>query len=215
MKGREDAQRAYFGALWQRSLGGVGGWGVGLSLEYSRSAPCARSEVLSSFEPGCMCVAYGWVTCKASNSGQQRCCTPALWRRWYRRPKQRNRWHSRAASVWDNLCGGGEGRRGPELTHLVTGEGAAATMGHSARGGTAGFEDWGPEWFSWCLLRFRGSKLVRGRGASARGGCVAQVCVFHFGEGVGERRRGGSAAVVSVSRAMVGLEGSCKREGFV
>ncbi|KAF1911687.1 hypothetical protein BDU57DRAFT_523643 [Ampelomyces quisqualis] len=30
---REEAlQRAYFGPLWQRGLGGVGGWGVGWSL---------------------------------------------------------------------------------------------------------------------------------------------------------------------------------------
>jgi hypothetical protein len=50
----------------------------------------SQSEVLSSFEVGCMCVAHNWVTCEASDSSQKPCCTPAVWRRWYRRPKQRN-----------------------------------------------------------------------------------------------------------------------------
>lgn len=198
-------RRASFGALWQRGLGGVGGWDLGWSLECSMSAPCARSEVLSGFEPGCMRVAHSWVTCKASNSGQQRCGTPALWRRWYRRPKQRNRWHSRAASVWDNLCGGEEGRRG-RLTHLATEESAVATMGHAARGGRAGFEDRGPDGLCGWLLRLRGQQtrsragwkcagwlrgtglgpsLWRGRGRASSwrrcGGCVGEprnACVW-------------------------------------
>jgi hypothetical protein len=128
-----------------------------------------------------MRVAHRWVACEASDSGQQPCLHSGAVDSVTQATKAAKQWHSRAASVWEILCGQAEaverkekteGRSGRVLTHLGTDESAVA-FGHAALGRET------------CSERTGGgagastSLLVEGGVLSAGGGGVAQVCLFH------------------------------------
>jgi hypothetical protein len=64
----------------------------------SAHSPHGRSVEQQVKGVGCIGVAHRSVTNEASDGGQQPCCTPPLWRGWYRRTKAAKQCHGAAVS---------------------------------------------------------------------------------------------------------------------